>query len=326
MTETMVDSGVITKAVELACHAPSLHNSQPWRWLAGSTAVDLFLDPHRLVTSADSSGREAVISCGALLDHFQVAMGAAGWNAAVDQFPNPNDLNHLASIDFAPMDYVTQPRRDRADAILRRRTDRRPFRAPHEWASFESVLRSSFENDGIELAVLADEARLRLAEASRLTEALRRYDDLYHHELAWWTAPSRESEGIPESALASGSAARAVAVNRRFPADWHSERSSASRPDQARIVVLSTPGDTRADALDCGRALSAVLLECTLAGLATCPVTHLTEIAASRAIVGDLTGSPAIPQVLIRIGVAPSGEVPPPTPRRPLGDVLEFRR
>ncbi|OOK63389.1 putative nAD(P)H nitroreductase acg [Mycobacterium kansasii] len=59
---------------ELACHAPSLHNSQPWRWLADSTAVDLFLDPHRLVTSADSSGREAVISCGALLDHFQVAM------------------------------------------------------------------------------------------------------------------------------------------------------------------------------------------------------------------------------------------------------------
>ncbi|OOK72180.1 nitroreductase family protein [Mycobacterium kansasii] len=109
MTQAMVDTGVITKAVELACHAPSLHNSQPWRWLADSTAVDLFLDPHRLVTSADSSGREAVISCGALLDHFQVAMAAAGWNAAVDLFPNPNDLDHLASIDFAPMDYVTQP-------------------------------------------------------------------------------------------------------------------------------------------------------------------------------------------------------------------------
>ena len=29
MTNTTVDIGVIAKAVELACRAPSLHNSQP---------------------------------------------------------------------------------------------------------------------------------------------------------------------------------------------------------------------------------------------------------------------------------------------------------
>ncbi|KAA1249172.1 NAD(P)H nitroreductase, partial [Mycobacterium simiae] len=290
MTQTMVDTAVMTKAVELACRAPSLHNSQPWRWVASSTSVELFLDPHRLVTSADSSGREAVMSCGALLDHFQVAMAAVGWDTNVDVFPNPNNQDHLASIDFAPMDYVAQARRDRADAISRRRTDRRPFRAPNEWPSIEPVLRSSLHSDGVELTVLGDDARPRLAEASRLTENLRRYDDTYHHELSWWTASSREAEGIPQSALASGSAARGVAVNRQFPTNWHSERSSASRQDQAKIVVLSTPGDTRVDALDCGRALSAVLLESTLARLATCPVTHITELEASRDIVADLTG------------------------------------
>ena len=41
MTQTMVDTGVITRAVELACHAPSLHNSQPWRWVVGRVSVDL---------------------------------------------------------------------------------------------------------------------------------------------------------------------------------------------------------------------------------------------------------------------------------------------
>ena len=178
MTQTMVDTKVITTAVELACRAPSLHNSQPWRWVAGSTSVDLFVDPHRTVTSTDRSGREAIISCGAALDHFRVAMAAVGWDTNVDQFPNPNNLDHLASIDFASVDYVTQARRDRADAILRRRTNRLPFRAPKHWASFEPVLRSSFDNDLVTLDVLPDDARPRLAEASRLTEALRRYDDL----------------------------------------------------------------------------------------------------------------------------------------------------
>ncbi|HUH69465.1 MAG TPA: nitroreductase family protein [Mycobacterium sp.] len=327
MTQTVVDTEVIERAVELACRAPSLHNSQPWRWVASRAIVDLFADPHRIVTSTDSSGREAIISCGAVLDHFRDAMGAVGWETNVDQFPNPNNLDHLASIDFAPADYVTQAQRDRAAAILRRRTDRRPFHAPEDWASFEPVLRSAFDSNLATLDVLADDVHPRLVEASRLTETLRRYDDLYHHELRWWTAPSRDSEGIPESSLVSEPEGRDVDVNRRFP-DGHSHQSSAGTHDQAKILVLSTPADTRADALNCGQALSAVLLECTTAGLATCTVTHLTELEASRDIIRELLpNAAAVPQVLIRVGTELAGEgAPEPTPRRPLRDVLEIHR
>jgi hypothetical protein len=130
--------------------------------------------------------------------------------------------------------------------------------------------------------------------------------------------------------LLSESDDRRVDVNRRFPVDPLDERSSAGTYDQATIVVLSTPRDTRADALDCGQALSAVLLECTLAGMATCTVTHLTELEASRDIIRDLTGggmAAAVPQVLIRVGLEPEGELAPkPTPRRPVSDVLKFDR
>jgi len=329
MTQTMVDTTVIRKAVELACRAPSLHNIQPWRWVAGKTSVELFVDPHRTITATDTSGREAIISCGAALDHFRVAMAAAGWDTNVDQFPNPNNLDHLASADFACLDYVTQATRDRADAILHRRTNRLPFRAPKGWASFEAVLRSSFDdNDLVTLDVLTDDARPRLAEASRLADALRRYDYSYEHELLWWTSPLREAEGIPDSALVSESDARRVDVNRQFPIDPSDERSSAGTYDQAKILVLSTPGGTRADALNCGEALSAILLECTMAGLATCPVTHITELESTRDAIRDLTtGSAAVPQVLIRVGIQPEGELAPkPTPRRPLSDVLKIHR
>ena len=328
MTQMIADTKVITTAVELACRAPSLHNSQPWQWIASSTRVDLFVDPHRTVISTDRSGREAIISCGAALDHFRVAMAAVGWNTNVDQFPNPNNLDHLASIDFASVDYVAQARRDRADAILRRRTNRLPFRSPRHWASLEPVLRSSFDNDLVSLGALTDDARPRLAEAARLTEALRRYDDPYHEELHWWTSPLREFEGIPQSALVSESDDRRVDVNRRFPIDPLDERCSAGTYDQAKILVLSTPRDTRVDALNCGQALSAILLECTLAGLATCPVTHITELEASRDIIQDLVSGPAaVPQVLVRVGIEPEDELAPkPTPRRPLRDVLQIRR
>lgn len=327
MTQTTADTGVITGAVESACRAPSLHNSQPWQWVVRDTSVDLFVDPHRRVTSTDESGREAVISCGAALDHFRVAMAAAGWNTNADRFPNPNNPDHLASVDFVSTDYVAQARRDLADAILRRRTNRLPFRAPRHWSSLEPVVRSALENDFVVLDVLGADARPRLAEAARLTEALRRYDDRYHHELEWWTSPLRKHEGIPESALVSEPDDRRVDVNRRFPVDPLEERSSAGTYDEAKILVLSTLGDARVDALRCGEALSRVLLECTVAGLSTCPVTHITELEATREMIRDLIHRAAVPQVLVRVGIEPEGELPPdPTPRRPLSDVIQIRR
>ena len=80
------------------------------------------------------------------------------------------------------------------------------------------------------------------------------------------------------------------------------------------------------DALRCGEALSAILLECTMAGFATCPVTHLTELSVSRELLAAVTDHTDLPQILIRVGVVPAlGEVPPATPRRPLADVLRLK-
>jgi nitroreductase len=326
-TKSRVDLEVIAKAVELACRAPSLHNSQPWRWTASDTEVDLHADAHRVVRSHDSSGREALISCGAALDHFRAAMAAAGWSATGRQFPTPDRLDHVASITFAPLKCVTQALRDRADAILQRRTDRLPLRAPSDWQSFELALRDVVDDDLATVDILSDDARPQLAEASRLTESLRRYDDFYHHELQWWTAPFRLSEGVPPSALVSSSEHNRVPVNRGFRASGYGDRRAATSQDEAKVLVLSTASDTREDAVNCGQVLSAVLLECTMAGFVTCPMTHITELEASRDVIRQLTGRKSMPQVLIRVGSAPSIEdIPAPTPRRSLPEVLEFRR
>jgi hypothetical protein len=48
-------------------------------------------------------------------------------------------------------------------------------------------------------------------------------------------------------------------------------------------------------------------------------------VAATRDIVAAVTGRP-VPQVLVRIGTVPALEdVPPPTPRRPLSEVLHSK-
>jgi hypothetical protein len=78
--------------------------------------------------------------------------------------------------------------------------------------------------------------------------------------------------------------------------------------------------------LQCGEMLSAVLLEATMIGLATCTLTHITEQHAGRNLVSALIDQATTPQVLIRVGLAPDVEdQPPPTPRRPLDEVFQTR-
>jgi nitroreductase len=91
----MVATETIKDAVILACRAPSLHNSQPWRWVLEGDRLQLFVDPQRVVRRTDRAGREALISGGVVLDHLRVALAAAGWKANVNRFPNPNNLLHL---------------------------------------------------------------------------------------------------------------------------------------------------------------------------------------------------------------------------------------
>jgi hypothetical protein len=325
MPTATVQNEIIKDAASLACRAPSLHNSQPWRWMSGDGALQLFLDPTRVMIY-DHSRREALIGCGAVLHHLKVAMAAGGWRTHLHRFPDPSDPNHLASLTFTPMDHVSEGDRRRADAILMRRSDRLPFCAPTDWESIEPLLRNAIDTAVVRLDALPNDLRPQLVDASQLSASLRLYDSAYHTEVGWWTGPFRSSDGIPYSSLVSAAEGDRVDVGRLFPVTRHGERRPEIPEDHAKILLLSTDSDDPADALACGEALSAVLLECTRAGFATCTLTHITELRTTRELVTALMGFDRVPQVLIRVGVAPAIEsVPPASPRRPVDDVFDVQ-
>jgi hypothetical protein len=256
-------------------------------------------------------------------------MEASGWDTTVTRFPDPDKPFHLATIAFRPA-----PPGDNdaaitlAEAIPRRHTDRRPFGPPDDWPHFEVSLRQAIIPFHVMCDVVLDDARAQLAEASRLTQEIRENDPSYEAELQWWTSPFVADEGVPQSALVTTAEAALVDVARDFPARSTGGPLSGN-PDQSKIVVLSTHHeDARLDVLRCGEALSALLLECTAAGMATCTLTHMTELAVSREIVRELTGQHGLPQLLVRIGrppAEPHGTMAA-TPRRALDDVLELRQ
>ncbi|PRC49175.1 NAD(P)H nitroreductase, partial [Mycobacterium sp. ITM-2017-0098] len=137
------------------------------------------------------------------------------------------------------------------------------------------------------------------AEASHLAEAVRLLDAAYHNEMTWWTADFSTGEGIPRSALVSAAESDRVGVGRTFPVTVQPERRGELDDDHAGILVFATEDDSAESVLRCGEALSAVLLDAAMAGMASCTVTHLTEVPEGRAVVASLIGTTAVPQALV---------------------------
>ncbi|MBH0781072.1 Acg family FMN-binding oxidoreductase [Nocardia bovistercoris] len=314
------DRPTMLAAMQAAGRAPSVHNTQPWRWVLDGAGLRLYRDDRRLLDVADPAGRQLVISCGAMLHHARTAFAAAGWHTDTVRIPDPGRPEWLATIEFRR--WSTPPAQivARAEAIMRRRTERLPMREPERWEELEHRLRALARYPDVVFDVLDDSARPRLAVASEQSAAVQRYDMQYQSELHWWTAHSKPSEGIPREALAAGRDAANTPIRRTFPTVRHPPER-ADHPDRAELVVLSTHGDSTAQWLAVGEALSAVLLECTVSGAASCALTHLTELPAARRLIAELIDHQIIPQVVIRIGADDSASSPR-TPRRAVEEFL----
>lgn len=323
MDALIPDTDVVRTAVDLACRAPSVHNSQPWQWRYDAGRLDLYADPTRLLVAADPRGRQLLISCGAALHHLTVAMTSLRWRTHVRLLPDPLAPRLVASVTFSRDARPQSHDFDLLAAIRRRSTDRTPFEPLPANPLLPELLRTAAGTDAT-LTVLGEDTRPALAAATEMSAAVRRYDASYQAELHWWAGHGFDTEGIPDTALASRAERERVPVGRAFP-DSHAVASAEPGPsDQSTVMVLSTPGDSPTDWIRCGEAMSAVTLEATVQRLATCPLTHLTDIERSRDTIRALAPGAGVPQLLLRVGTSTHPAPLNITPRRPVAQVLTF--
>jgi len=176
MIRDKVEQRTVRSAIELAGHAPSIHNSQPWHWTVGRSVVHLTADRQRWLPATDADGRDLALSCGAALHHLRVALAAAGVHASVHRMPDPGGRDRLATLELSP-GVATDVDLELAAAIVRRRTDRRPF---GDWSvSGESRqrLETAATEQGAILRVVGD-GRPRSALLEAIRDAAARQRDL----------------------------------------------------------------------------------------------------------------------------------------------------
>jgi hypothetical protein len=187
--------------------------------------------------------------------------------------------------------------------LSRRHTDRRPFDKPP--VGYLENLSRNAKDFHTSMVVLSRKYASMLESASAVSAREHHSDPEYWNELEAWIGSDGTNVGIPRGALPDALSSHESASARAFPSGHlKTERGIG---DNAALVLISTASDTPIDWLNAGQALSSVLLHATASHLATCPLTHLTEVEDSREIVRDVASRSGEtfqhPQIMIRIGL-----------------------
>jgi nitroreductase len=315
-----IDYRTVRSAVELATRAPSVHNSQPWRWRIGDRTVHLYADLERWLPVTDAEGRDLLISLGAVLHHLRVALAASGLGATIHRFPNPDELDHVAAVELRSR-VPAEADLGLAAAVMARRTDRRGYSDWEVPATVVSELIDRAAEQGATLRPMtAAGARARIEQAVAAAAAEHAELDGYHTETVLWTGRTASDDGVPAANLLRRIEGRGL--DRSFPAG-RLDQQELDVPDGGLLTVLGTASDDRLSQLRAGEALSAVVLHATQAGLATCPLSEVLEVEATRTALRDevLDGTLS-PQLLLRIGWAQPAPLPE-TPRLPVDATID---
>src|SRR3954452_14783251 len=102
MTTDPLPGRTLRRIVEVAQHAPSVHNTQPWRWRGSGTALDLYADSSRQLARSDPDGRNVVISGVALHHCVDVVAVPLGLRTHVVRLRDPEEPDLLARVEISP--------------------------------------------------------------------------------------------------------------------------------------------------------------------------------------------------------------------------------
>ncbi|WP_224281962.1 nitroreductase family protein [Streptomyces sp. LS1784] len=326
MSTLALDAPTLEKLVSAAVAAPSIHNSQPWRFRLrpDTSTLEVRADRSRAVPAADPQGQALHISVGAAVLNLRVAARHLGWAPDVRLLPEPAEPDLFAVVRLDTQAPAPAPGTEKLyEAIWRRHSIRTPFTAvPVPRAVLDELTGAARAEDAaLHLPDHTETARLLhlTAEAERRSTT----DEAQRAESrSWIRTGDAPPYGIPARALGPQDLAGRLPM-RDFSAIRAAEHQAPALFErEPRIAVLTTDHDTPADWLRAGLALEHVLLAATVHGVRASLLHQAMEWPYLRWEARDPHQRPGHVQMLIRLGYGPEGAR---TPRLAPGEVLDDR-
>ena len=321
--------------IEVAARAPSLHNTQPWRFKVGDRAIELYADARRQLRE-DPAGREMLISCGAAFYGLRLGIRSLGYQPEIDTLGYRPEAGYssrcarprpLARVRLGRAVPMTSDERKLLQAVVHRHTHRGPFEPGSLPAGLLAHLQDDVTAEGVTLAVIDTEAAYQKLAAILATWSRRQ--DLYpmspaeiqsRAETARWTRDARSlaRDGVPAHACPATRGRETALPQRDFDLGrgW-GLLPSGSVPAPV-TAILVTSGDHEEDWLRTGQALQRLLLRAASRWVFASLQTEPLQAPATRSLIQYSLALPGWPQMLLQLGVARTTH---PTGRRPAADL-----
>jgi len=314
--------------ITAAGRAPSVHNTQPWRFRVDRSAIELYCDPRRKLAK-DPAGREMLISCGAALFGLRLGVRSLGYRPVVELLPDPARLRLLARVSLGAEEPISRVEYQMLAALPHRHTHRGPFRPGPLPSGLLAGLQHDALAEGATLVLIEPGiAYERLADIANAVNRRLDQDPQTQAETRQWSrgpaSPARD--GVPAHAYPSTTApamprrGRGRLPQRDFDLGRGWGEQDAGGPPPAVTAALVTSGDSRADWLRAGQALHRLLAHAATKWVFASLNTQLLEITLIRALIRDRLALPGAPQMLLQLGVVDTTH---PTGRRPPEELIE---
>jgi nitroreductase len=321
-----MDDSDLRLVVDCATLAPSVHNTQPWQFLADGDDIVVRADRSRGLTYLDPTSRQLHVSCGAAVEFARLAVRDLGRQCGVALLPDSDDVDLLARLTIGAEEAPTDDERALAEAMPRRFTDRTAYDGRPVPADLLAEARGVATSLGVWLRVVTDPAeRTTIAATLSDAESAEAADPEYAAELAAWTRDRSEPDGVPVEATSREWPASVVDDMPLRDFTGHAAHPHAGGEDMPPVVVrdtlvlLGTEGDAAADWLATGRALAWLLLRAASAGVSSQPLGPAIDQHAARSRLRRELRLVGHPQFLLRMGY---GSGRPRAGRRDAADIF----